>query len=300
MIEQWRAGPTVGMHYDEWDDQVDGNWDLPNIQWPSNGTTGEMQRQRGPSQGSVRNERSSSPHERRLRGASPPVNAGSADTIRRLQEDLAMAQRQIALLANQGVRPVPAILDGPSEKEYTIDIKQLARLPDIHMSLAWSEFRSWIQTIVHGMVLYDTKGAMAKCCSEAVSLRGEKQQALKFREYGHLNQAMAILGSKFMNEANFKHIHFGPLLETYGNDCLKQHTSPKAPYILSCVSVFFDTSSGSWMTEKDLYVIRCGGPSLEQLTAFIHQVDYTTSQIKEGNLPGERARFDWFYGEVQP
>ena len=130
--------------------------------------------------------------------------------MKRLQEDLALAQQQIARLVNQGVRPVPAILDGPSEREAAIDIKQMTRLPNIHMPVAWNEFRAWMQNIVHSMVSYDTMGTMGKCCSDAMLLRGEKQRELRFCDYGFLNQALAILGSKFMHDANFKHAHFGP------------------------------------------------------------------------------------------
>ena len=53
------------------------------------------------------------------------------------------------------------------------------------------------------------------------------------------------------------------------------------------------------MTEKDLYATKCVGKSQQNLADSVAQVDYVTSQMKEKSLPSERARFDWFYKEVQ-
>jgi len=222
------------------------------------------------------------------------------ESERRLNEKLAEVQGQMEQLANRGIRAYPAILDGQGEGGlHAVDIKQLARIADIHIPETTGEFKSWIQQVVHSMVVYDTKGEMTRCCNEAVTTRGAKQQALRFRNYGYLDQAMAVLGSKLMNKLNFQHHQVGPLLETYGRDCMRKGERAKAPYILSCVSVYFDTSAGSWLTEKDLYVIRCEGPSLDQLQAFLSQVDYTLSQIKDADLPTEKSQFNWFFGEVQ-
>ena len=68
-----------------------------------------------------------------------------------------------------------------------------------------------------------------------MNMRGDEQMKLKFQDHP-MNQAMGILAGKFMNEQNFKHLTFGPMLETYSQDCLRIYCAPTVPYILSYIS----------------------------------------------------------------
>ena len=73
------------------------------------------------------------------------------------------------------------------------------------------------------------------------------------------------------------------------------NTSPTAPYIMSIIASWYDTSSGGGVTDKDLYQGKCTGRSLRDLIEFIHQVDYVMSQMDESSMPNEKSMFDWFY-----
>ena len=91
-----------------------------------------------------------------------------------------------------------------------------------------------------------------------MNMRGDEQIMLRFREHP-MSQTMGILAGKFMSEQNFRHPTFGPMLETYSQECLRHSCAPTVPYILSSIAAWFDTSSGGTITERELYVIQCAG-----------------------------------------
>ena len=149
-----------------------------------------------------------------------------------------------------------------------------------------------------GLNSYDNSGLMKEFLMKAMDMRGEEQLALKFGDVP-LMQAMGVLGGKFMHEGCFSDSHFGPILQTYSQECLNRKYNPSAPYILSIISSHFDTSTGSSASERDLYSIKCQGKSDQHLRDFISQVDYTMSQMNPSAIPSERKLFEFFYHEVQ-
>ena len=95
-----------------------------------------------------------------------------------------------------------------------------------------------------------------------MNMRGDEHTRLKFWDHP-MYQAMGILAGKFMNEQNFKHLTFGPMLETYSQECLRNDCAPTVPYILSYNSSWFDTSSRGTITERDLYAIKYTGRTMK-------------------------------------
>ena len=106
-----------------------------------------------------------------------------------------------------------------------------------------------------------------------MKMRDEEQLQLKFQEHP-LPQTMGILAGKFMNEQNFRHPTFGPMLEVYSQECLRRSFTPTVPYILNSIASWYDTSSGGSIAERDLYAVKCVGKSMRELTDFMAQVDY--------------------------
>ena len=231
----------------------------------------------------------------RARSPSPSVTLLDSSSKRRVKQESALAREQADLKRAQVKQP-PAL---PSDDiKALVDIKHLRVMATVLVPEGAKEFRAWKMGILHGMTAYDSTGGMRNYLSAAMSIRGEAQTKLKFKEHP-MNQAMEVLGSKFMNQQNFQHPQFGPMLEIYSSECLQHSCSPTAPYIVSCIAAWYDTSSGGTVTERDLYAIKCSGKPLQHLSDFVAQVEYVVPHIEPGTLPHERTLFDWFYKEVQ-
>ena len=183
----------------------------------------------------------------RARSASPAAIFDTESSHKWLQSGLAAARRKIEELEAQ-IRQPPGCLDGIKESEH-VDIKELRKHPLFILPNDHGQYRAWRQSVLHGMISYDNTGKMKEYLTMAMDLRGNAQQKLKF-EKAPLDQAMGMLGAKFMHAGCFDHPYFGLLLETYSPECLAQRRNPSAPFILSVIAAHFDTSSGSAVTEK--------------------------------------------------
>ena len=201
----------------------------------------------------------------RARSSSPGVAATDNSLRRRTKQETALAAVQL--------EPKGYIQD-----KDLIDIKILRQYPNLCVPSSATNFRTWKMGILHGLTSFDTSGSMRNYLGAAMNMRGDEQLKLKFQDHP-MNQAMGILAAKFMHDPNFKHPTFGPMLETYSQECLRNNCSPTAPYIMSYISAWYDTSSGGTVTKRDLYAIKCAGRSMQNLSDFTAQVDYVVSQI---------------------
>lgn len=170
----------------------------------------------------------------RVRSTSPSVAFSDSSAQKRTTNELALARSQAELRQAQARLSPISRLDDVKDKNL-VDIKQLRIMASIFLPTSTTNCRTWKMGMLHSMIAFDSTGSVRDYLSAAMNMRGEEQLKLKFMIHP-VNQAMGILGSKFMHPPNFEHLHFGPLLETYAYECLGHNCSPTAPYIMSCIA----------------------------------------------------------------
>ena len=131
--------------------------------------------------------------------------ATAADTVERLEKSRAPLERERDLVC----------------------LKTFRMMPDILVPNNTNEFRSWKLAILPTMTTFDGSRVLRSYLVDAMNVRGEHQLELKFQEHP-LPQTMGILAGKLMNMSNVRHSTFGPMLETYSQECAANNVAPTA------------------------------------------------------------------------
>jgi len=147
LAEHLRNQPTLNSTQTYWEDQGAYAWEINEDEWQSEYQTGTIPKQRRATSGSMP----------RVHSSSPADPSRHPDVLRRVQTELALARQRVEHLEAQTAQPTAAILDGLSERDAAVDIKQLRLLPLLSLPSSWNDFRAWMQCTLHSMVSYDTR-----------------------------------------------------------------------------------------------------------------------------------------------